>query len=194
MKRTFITLIMTILLGVACFGETLGIEIIEFDCADHPDLYEKYSDAMMPTSSAETGDYLFNSPIYSTVTPTVEFSCSDKEKVLSEIEKVAEKTIVLNHSQDIQIGDEIDQITQFQDSQFHLKALTETIDNGSVNIELDFSLTIGKYKKRSMKTEVSIQRGQAVSMGDFMSTKTIKGENGVEEIVKTVSVIKVKID
>lgn len=186
MKRVFTTLITAVLFCVACNGEsptaTMTIEILEFDCTAHPDLFDKYASFHKPKTDSETAGFNFDN------------SLSRQDEVLKEVEQVATKTILLNHSQEIVIGDSVNQTTQSEDFKFDLKALTSTTDNGSIGIDLDISLKIGKYKKRGINTEITVQRGQAVSLGGFTSTKTTQHENGVEKVVKTLSVIRVKVE
>jgi hypothetical protein len=181
MKRTLITLIMTSMLGVTCLGETLVIEIMKFDCTDYPELFEKYSNPLMPKTDSEgDGVNYFD-------------TLSAKEKVLGEIEKVAKKTLFLNHSQKILIGEKVDLVTQLQDYEFKLKASTKAQDNDLIHVSLDFSLSEGKHNS-SIYTEITVSRGQTIPIGGGVNTQTTQDENGVEKVVRTVSVMRFKID
>jgi hypothetical protein len=185
MKRALAFFIATLLLGISCNGEsttgTMTIEILEFDCTEHPDLFEKYASCLKPNIDSETGG--FNSANY----------LSKQNEVLKEVEQVATKTIALNHSQGILIGTKVDLITQLQDYEFKLNASTETRDNDLIHITLDTSLSMGEYDKRSVNTEVTVRRGQIIPMGGSVSTQTTQDENGETREVKTVSTMQFTI-
>jgi hypothetical protein len=171
------------LFGVACHGEstqaTMTVEIIEFDCADCPDLFERYAHLRSSLANSEFG-----------------FSRVDLKKeaeLLDEIERVARKVTLLNHSQRFLIGDGMDQVTRLQNSEFRLKALTKDSNDGFLRADLDFSLTIGDDKTKAIYTEVVVQRGQALLMGGAIATNT-QGKMGVEEVSKTISLVRFRID
>ena len=181
MKKTSISLLMAMLLGAPCFGEKLVIEIMELDCTEYPALYEKYINAMMPKTDSKA------------VELNVADTLTAEEEVLNEIELVAEKTLFLNHSQEIAVGEEIDLVTKLQDFEFKLKASTEARDDDLIKVTLDFSFSAGKSKNRATSTEISVSRGQTILIGGGANTQTTKDENGETKETKTVSVRRVTI-
>ncbi len=180
MKKTSISLLMAMLLGAPCFGEQLVIEIMEFDCTEYPELYEKYINAMMPKTDSKAGEL------------NVADTLTAEEAVLNEIELVAEKTLFLNHSQEITIGEEIDLVTKLQDFEFKLKASTEARDDDLINVSLDCSLSAGK-NKRGSRTEISVRRGETIPIGGGAKTQTTKDGSGETKEIKTVSVMRFTI-
>ena len=171
---------MAMLLGAPCFGEKLVIEIMELDCTEYPALYEKYINAMMPKTDSKA------------VELNVADTLTAEEEVLNEIELVAEKTLFLNHSQEIAVGEEIDLVTKLQDFEFKLKASTEARDDDLIKVTLDYSLSAGK-NKRGARTEISVRRGETIPIGGGANTQTTKDENGETKETKTVSVRRVTI-
>lgn len=171
---------MAMLLGAPCFGEKLVIEIMEFDCTEYPELYEKYINAMMPKTDSKTVELNF------TDTLTAE------EAVLNEIELEAEKTLFLNHSQEITIGEKIDLVTKLQDFEFKLKASTEARDDDLIKVTLDFSLSEGKHNNKGY-TEITVRRGETIPIGGGADTRTTRDGSGETKETKTVSVRRVTI-
>jgi hypothetical protein len=187
MKRVFVTLITAILFCVACKGEsptaTITIEILEFDCTEHPDLFQKYETFRKPPAHPEAG-----------VLPFIQTDQKQETEILNEIERVAVKTILLYHSQEFAIGSSINQTTQCQGTEFTLKARTEAADTGNIDVELDLLLASGEHKKMSTGTALTVQRGQIISLGGGTNTTTTQGQNGAEKTVKTVSIWRFRID
>ena len=181
MKKTFITLLVTILLGSICSGETLILEVVEFDCSAHPDLFEKYCNAMRPNTDAKMAEFSLNDAFLA------------RKNVLSKIEQVAEKTLFLKLSQEFLIGENINLVTQLQDYKFELKASTEDWDDGLINVSLDFSLSKGEYNKKSITTEVIVSHGQTIPMGNGAETQTVQSNDGVTKKTKVVSMMRFTI-
>jgi hypothetical protein len=187
MKRVFVTLITAILFCVACKGEsptaTITIEILEFDCTEHPDLFQKYENFRKPPAHPEAGALPLTKP-----------DQKQETEILNEIERVAVKTTLLYHSQEIAIGSSINQTTQCQGAEFKLKARTEAADTGNIGLELDLLLASGEHKKMSTGTALTVQRGQIIPLGGGTNTTTTRGENGAEKTIKTVSIWRLKFD
>jgi hypothetical protein len=171
MKYITVFLSLALLLCCSCFNKSksivMSIEVSELDCTALPELFEQYANEKEKLKQSD---------------------------ILNEIEKLASKTVMLQHSQKADIGELIEHNRQIPNSEFQLKLATKEDNKGVIHTDVDFSVSEGEHKKRAVKTSVGIKIGEPVVLGGMTTTSKVGKSDGTEEETKCISIIRLKIE
>ncbi|MHC4883302.1 MAG: hypothetical protein ACYTCV_12030 [Planctomycetota bacterium] len=163
MRQVVLLLISIIGISASSFGNTsttnIVIEIIEFDCSDHPDLFNDYSQKFKDIER------------YSQ-------SCLFDELKRSDLPK----EIILHHDQLLRNTSEVSQSTELNGSAFSLKT-TQLKHPGVLGVSVYYSSQFGETEARdSAHAELIIAYGssQIFSMNFETSSSNPEGDEIVE--------------
>ena len=175
MKYLTALLIAIVGLCISTYGESrstnIVVEIIEFDCTDHPSLFRELSQEYKQTDPFKGHIPLLNK--------------AKSSKLPREI--------ILRHKQALLCGGEITQSTELNDSKFEIETIHANQPN-ALNIKLDYSKQFeGTELRDVMRTEIVLlyAKPQTLSLG--FETASARSEDGTVVESKKIKSVQISI-
>lgn len=175
MKYITVLLIAIVSLCASSYGNSsvtnIIVEIIEFDCTDHPSLFEEFSNEYKPTDPFKSYTALLN-----------------KAKS-SELPR----EIILRHKQALPDSGEITQSTELNGSKFELETMHAN-QPSALNIKLDYSKQFeGTELRDVMRTETVLLYAKPQTLFLSFETTSARSEDGTVVESKKIKSVQISI-